>query len=56
MPRVETFLMFFNVFITLCYVIRLFLMRGSIRDQGFHEGVDSLKSWPTTDIDRYRYK
>ncbi len=36
---------------TLCYiVIGLFLMWGSMRDQGFHEEVDSLKSLPTPDL------
>ncbi len=41
----------FNVFMTFCYiVISLFLMWGSMRDQGFHEGVDSLKSLPRPDL------
>ncbi len=34
-----------------CYiVIGLFLMWGSMRDQGLHEGVDSLKCLPRPDL------
>ncbi len=36
---------------TLRYIaIGLFLMWGLMRDQGFHEGVDSLKSLTTPDL------
>ncbi len=41
----------FNVFMTLCYtVIGLFLMRGSVRDQGLYEEDDSLKRLLTPEL------